>query len=161
MMNETIELLKTELKKANGGALQPASQDEIEQAWLFGFPELLLDFYRENAPDPALPCVALDQRLWTVGNAVAENRDYVPGAELFPLGYVVFASNRYGDAYCIDTIHAGASGEYPVVLFPHDVIEEGATLDTVEKYRLTVAANLEDFLRQFTERTLIERPKYG
>jgi hypothetical protein len=160
MTSDTIELLKVELKKANGGALRPASHDEIEQAKLFGFPKVLLDFYVENAPDPALPCVALDQRIWTVENAIAENRDYVPGAELFPLGFVVFSSNRYGDAYCVDTVNPGHNGEYPIALFPHDVIEEGSTLENVAKYRLVVAVDFEDFLRQFTARTLVESPKY-
>jgi hypothetical protein len=96
--------------------------------------------------------------MWSVQNCIEENRDYVPGTELFPLGYVVFASNRFGDAYCLDTVHVGQSGDSPVVLFPHDVIEEGASLEDVEPYRLAVAANLEDFLRQFACGTLIEEP---
>ena len=85
----------------------------------------------------------------------------VPGAHLFPLGYVVFASNMGGDAYCIDTVHVGPSGDLPVVLFPHDVFEEDATLEDVEGYRLPVAAHLEDFLRQLAGRTLIQEPKYA
>jgi hypothetical protein len=95
-----------------------------------------------------------------VQSAITENRDYVPGTELFPLGYVVFASNMFGDAYCTDTVHISLSADLPVVLFPHDMIEEGASLEDVERYRLPVAENLEDFLRQFARRTLIEQAKY-
>jgi hypothetical protein len=160
MLSEAVEELKAALKKVNSGSLHPASEGDIERARLFGFPGVLIDFYRESAPDAAAECVELDQRIWSVQNAIAENRDYVPGADLFPLGYVVFASNKFGDAYCIDKIHVGSSGEYSIVLFPHDVIEDGASLEDVEPYRLTVATNLEDFLRQFAQRALVEKPKY-
>lgn len=94
-------------------------------------------------------------------NAIAENKDYVPGADLFPLGYVVFASNRFGDAYCVDTLQVNSAGEHPIVLLPHDVFEEGASLEDVERYRLVVATDLEDFLRRFAQRTLTAKPKYS
>jgi hypothetical protein len=48
-----------------------------------------------------------------------------------------------------------------VVLFPHDQFAKGASLEDAERYRLQVAANLEEFLRQFAHRTLIETPKYA
>jgi hypothetical protein len=160
MIRDAVEELREELNKADGGSLHPASDDDLQQASLFGLPEVLINFYRENAPDPKDGRVELDQRIWSLQNAIAENRDYVPGAELFPLGYVVFASNKFGDAYCIDTVHTSPSGEHSIVLFPHDVIEEGATLADVERYRLTVATNLEDFLQHFARRTLVEKAKY-
>jgi hypothetical protein len=160
MINEAVEELKQELRKADGGSLRPATEEDLAQARQFGFPDVLVDFYRDNAPDPTDGRVQLGQRIWSVQNAITENRDYVPGADLFPLGYVVFASNKFGDAYCLDTVHCASAGECPVVLFPHDVIEDGASLESVEKYRLTVAANLEDFFRQFTRRTLVEKAKY-
>ena len=159
-MREVIAELQAELKKARRGTLQPASEKDIQQAELFGFPAVLIDFYREGAPQAAEGVVQLGQRIWSVQNAIAENRDYVPGADLFPLGYVVFASTQCGDAYCVDTVHADSSGEYPIVLFPHDSIQEGASLEDVERYRLTVATSLEGFLQQFARRALIETPKY-
>jgi hypothetical protein len=169
MINDAIEALKEELEKPDaGGRLLPASDEDLAQAKEFGFPSVLLDFYREYAPDAADGRVELwksrpasGQRIWAVQNAITENRDYVPGANLYPLGYVVFASNMFGDAYCIDTVHVNLSGDLPVVLFPHDMIEEGASLEDVERYRLPVAVNLEDFLRRFAGRTLIEQAKYA
>lgn len=160
MLSEVIDNLKHELKKADGGSLSPAAEEDLEKGRQFGFPELLLDFYRENAPNARDGRVELDQRIWSVQNAIVENRDYVPGAYLFPLGYVVFASNKFGDAYCLDTVNIGPSGEFSVVLLPHDVIEDGASLSDVEPYRLKVADDLEDFLHKFAHRTLVERPKY-
>jgi SMI1 / KNR4 family (SUKH-1) len=167
MLSDAIEALKQELEQADGGRLLPATEGDLEEAGRFGFPDVLLDFYRQNAPDVADGRVELwrsrpasGQRIWSVQNAVRENRDYVPGTELFPLGYVVFASNMFGDAYCIDTVHVSQSGDFPVVLFPHDQFAEGTSLEVAERYRLEVAANLEEFLRQFARRTLMETPRY-
>jgi hypothetical protein len=160
MISDAIEDLKRELEKADGGRLHPANVEDLEQASQFGFPDLLLDVYRESAPDATDGRIELDQRIWSIQNALTENRDYVPGAYLFPLGYVVFASNKFGDAYCLDTVHVAPSGECPIVLFPHDEICDVVSLDDVEPYRLIVAANLEDFLRKFATRTLIEKPNY-
>ncbi len=161
MISDAVRELNASLKGAGAGRLQPASADDIRLAESASFPRVLVDFYREGAADATIGMIEIDQRIWSVQNAVAENRDYVPGAYLFPLGYVVFASNKFGDAYCLDTVHPDASGEYPVALFPHDVIEEGSSLQGVEPYRLIVAKNLEDFVRQFTQRTLITRAKYN
>jgi len=160
MLSDAVEEVNTELKKSDGGSLHPASEEDLEQARQFGFPRVLIDFYRDSAPDAADGRVELDQRIWSVQNAITENTNYVPGAELFPLGYVVFASNKFGDAYCIDTVNVSATGGYSVVLFPHDVIEEGASLADVEPYRLIVAADLEDFLSKFARRALVDKSKY-
>lgn len=167
MIGDVIQLLTQELETAGGGRLVPATEEDLEKARQFGFPNVLLDFYREHAPDAADGRVELTsrppsgQRIWSVQNAITENRDYVPGSELFPLGYVVFASNLFGDAYCIDTVHPTQAGDLPVVLFPHDQFAEGASLENAERYRLQVAPSLEEFLRQFARRTLIETPKYA
>ena len=166
MIIDAIEALKQELQKSDGGRLLQATEKDLAEARQLGFPNVLLDFYRENAPDVADGRVELwrsrptsGQRIWSLQNAITENRDYVPGTERFPLGYVVFASNMFGDAYCIDTVHVGQSGDLPVVLFPHDRFAEGASLEDAERYRLQVAANLEEFLWHFVRRTLIETPK--
>jgi hypothetical protein len=161
MNSEAVEELKEELAKADGGNLYPASADDLERARQFGFPDVLLAFYLESAPNPLDGRVELNQRIWSVQRAIEENRDYVPGAYLFPLGYVVFASNKFGDAYCIDTVHVTPTGEYSVALLPHDVFEEGASSADVEPYHQIVALNLEDFLRKFARRTLTENPKYS
>lgn len=161
MITEAIEELRAELRKAGGGDLGPANVDDIELAKSFGFPSVLVNFYSQGAPTSKAGLAELDQRIWSVQNAIAENKDYVPGADLFPLGYVVFASNRFGDAYCVDTLQVNSAGEHPIVLLPHDVFEEGASLEDVERYRLVVATDLEDFLRRFAQRTLTAKPKYS
>ncbi len=85
MISDAIDELKRDLEKADGGRLHPAKLEDLQEASQFGFPDLLLDVYQENAPDEADGRAELDQRIWSVQNALTENRDYVPGAYLFPL----------------------------------------------------------------------------
>jgi hypothetical protein len=160
MIDDAIAELNTTLAKDDFGGLRPATYQDLELAISTGFPQALIDLYRLGAASSETGMIELNQRIWSVQNAVAENVNYVPGAYLFPLGYVVFASSKSGDAYCLDTIHLNCKGEEQVVLFPHDVMDEGASLNELEKYRLIVAENLEDFLLRFAHRTLINEPKY-
>lgn len=147
----------------NGGRhpqrqLRPASAEDIQRAEQAGFPRELLDFYRECEP---ADYIEFKQRIWSINKALEENRDYVPGCSLSPHGFIVFASNICGDAYCIDTNVATADGQHPVVLFPHDAIDEDASLSAIQPFRLEVATSLADFLVKFTNETLANEPTYG
>ena len=53
MISDAIEALKKKLEKADGGRLLRATEEDMEDARQFGLPDVLLDFYRENAPDVA------------------------------------------------------------------------------------------------------------
>jgi hypothetical protein len=85
MLSQTIAALEIELAKAGGGRLAPAIPEDLDAALLFGFPKVLIDFYGEGAPIDSSGMAELDQRIWSVQNAITENRDYVPGAYLFRL----------------------------------------------------------------------------
>ena len=93
MISDAIELLRQELEKPDaGGRLVAASEEDLEQARQFGFPTVLLDLYRVAAPDAAEGRIELwknrpasGQRVWSVQNAITENRDYVPGTYDFTL----------------------------------------------------------------------------
>jgi hypothetical protein len=51
MLSDAIEALKQEPGQADGGRLLPAAEEDLAEARHFGFPNVLLDFCRENAPD--------------------------------------------------------------------------------------------------------------
>jgi hypothetical protein len=138
--------------------LEPASAKDIQKAIEFGFPKELLDFYRLCNPKV---CIEFKQRIWSIDHAIVENEGAVPGCALFPHGYVVFASNGCGDAYCLDMNVATPEGIHPVAIFPHDAIDEEAELATIQSYRFQVADSLEDFLVKFINETLRDEPFYG
>ena len=157
-MKDAIRDLIAKLKEQGSPVPGPASVEDLERAKAAGFPNELLDLYRECEPEN---CIELKQRLWSIGNAIIENTDAVPGCALSPHGFFVFASTVSGDAYSIDTNVATSDGHHPVVLFSHEMIGEDASLLDIQRLRLEVASSLEDFLKKFTNGTLNEEPSYG
>ncbi len=157
-MKDAIHNLIAKLKEQGSSVPRPASVEDLKRAQAAGFPEELLDLYRQCEPES---CIELDQRIWSIENAIIENTDAVPGCALSPHGFIVFASTMCGDAYCIDTNVATAEGHHPVVLFSHEMIEEDASLSDIQPLRLEVASSLEDFVTKFTNGTLNEQPSYG
>jgi hypothetical protein len=157
-MRSIMDILIAKLRERGGTALRPASTEDLAAARAAGFPEELIEFYRRWEPES---CIELKQRIWSIKEAIVENTDAVPGCALSPHGFIVFASNMFGDSYCIDTNVAAPDGNHPVVLFSHEVIEEDASLSDILPLRLEVAPSFEEFLVKFTEETLNEEPLYG
>ena len=158
-MKDAIRNLIAKLKEQGSPVSKPASEEDLKSAQAAGFPDELLDFYRQC--EPKRSCIELKQRIWSIQNAIIENTNAVPGCALSPHGFIVFASTMCGDAYCIDTNVATSEGHHPVVLFSHEMIGEDASLSDIEPLRLEVASSLEDFLEKFTNGTLNEEPSYG
>jgi hypothetical protein len=158
-MKMTIKSLRKKLALVDGGGLRSAAPDDIQRVIEAGFPSELIDFYRENEPGPDR--VEIKQRIWSIKRAIEENEEYTPGYIISKYGYIVFASNMCGDAYCVDLNSTTSQGSHPIVLFPHDVFEEGMSTHEIQKYRLEVATSLADFLDKFTNETLVEEPKYS
>jgi SMI1/KNR4 family protein SUKH-1 len=166
MRIEVIQSLKQALEQDGNQSLRPAKPETLDLARKAGFPDELIEFYRDH--EPASWCVQLgsdepgqaERRLHCIAAAIEETFDDAPGLVLFPLGYVTFASNGSGDAYCIDTNVTTAEGEHPVTLFALETIREGTEVSYIEKSRLEVASSLEDFLTKFTTGGLIDMPLY-
>jgi hypothetical protein len=155
---EAILALVTKIQQAGVELPRPASKMDLKRARKAQFPKELIEFYRQCEP---IDCIELRQRIWSIENALVENTDAVPGCVLYPHGFVVFASNRCGDSYCIDTNVTTPKGRHPVVFFSHEMISEDATLADIQRLRLVVAESLEDFLIKFTNGTLVNDPLYG
>ena len=158
MMKEAIEALIVKLQQRGKPQPKPASAEDIQRAEAARFPTELLDFYRQCEP---ATCIELQQRIWSIDDALIENTRAVPGCALSPHGFIVFASTLCGDAYCIDTNVATPEGQHPIVLFSHEMIQEDATLSDIQSLRGEVAKSLEDFLVKFTNETLCDEPSYG
>ncbi|MGA2577796.1 MAG: SMI1/KNR4 family protein [Bryobacteraceae bacterium] len=161
MRTKAIQALQDALGRVdNAGSLRPAAPEDIKRAKEAGFPQELLELYADHEPSPDKTWVQLRQRIWCIAHALVENRNAVPGLGVFPHGYVVFASNMCGDGCCIDTNVRLLDGQHPVVLFPHDSIDEHTDLAYIEASRVEVASSLDEFLLKFAAGTLIEEPYY-
>ena len=157
-MKEAIQALVKKVQQTGGERPKPASAEDLQRAEEAGFPSELIAFYRECEPSD---CIEIKQRIWSISNALVENRDAVPGCALFPHGFIVFASTLCGDSYCIDKNVRTPAGHHPVVLFSHEMIEEDTPPSRMQSLRLEVAKSLEDFLVKFTSESLIDEPLYG
>jgi hypothetical protein len=117
-----------------------------------GLPRVVVDFYRSY--EPAEYAEIGGVRLWPIADVIDENQKYVPGADVCPHGFVVFASTVFGDAYCFDLTMV----EPRVVLLSHEVPFKGMDSGQVRALVKPIATNLDAFLASFVAGTLESEP---
>jgi hypothetical protein len=143
-------------------AFGPATPADLEALEGLKVPPEIVSFYRRFEPQEYVELGEV--RLWPIGDILRENTNYVPGCDLIPHGYIVFASNLFGDSYCFDINQMNESGQAPVVLMAHDEpwseFDADYIAEYIEEARLKVADNLEDFLQKFQAETLETDPSY-
>ena len=122
MQNEELnQKFNDFLKKFDGESCEKASEESVDRlSELFGgkMPELLLNMYKEHVLNDEIECGEIV--LYGIDRIVEENNDYVPGANVHPLGLYTFASELDGDAICFD-INAPA---FPVYQCSHSLLED-------------------------------------
>jgi hypothetical protein len=150
--------LLEDISKRSGVEFRPAAISEIEQLRSIGMPEDALAFYRDSEP---AKCAEINRvRLWPIFNVLEENKNYVPGHSLQPLGFVVFATTIFGDTFCFDTNTAPTSETAPVVLMAHDVEWDELKPDEILELAKPVASSLDAFLQKYAAGTLELTPLY-
>ena len=132
--------------------LRPASEDALAHLAALELPSSVVDFYRRFEPSTYAEIAGV--RLWPIPDVLAENRNYVPGADLFPHGLVVFASTISGDAYCFDVSESGP----PVVLMSHELVFADMVSSQIKALRKRVAPDLDTFLQKFAVGSLETQP---
>ncbi len=154
MDEEVIRTLSTQA----GVNLRPASPVDIEAMESLGFPKAAISFFKNHEPHR---CARIgDVRLWTIAEAIEENTCYVPGADVAPHGFLVFATTIFGDAYCFDIRAATTRQDPPVILLPHDEAFEGCRADEIARYVRPVAVDFAEFLQKFVQQRLEMKPFY-
>jgi len=142
------------IARSAGTKLRPALPEALDALAHLGVPVAELAFY--GSYEPASLAEIGKVRLWPISEVLDENRDYVPGYALQPLGLVVFATTLFGDTYCLDVNEPGC----PVVLMSHELDFEEMSAEQVKSLRKRVAANLDDFLERFARGDLDTEPLY-
>lgn len=166
MRKELIHSLEQALMRDGNQCLRPAKPKALKLAIKAGFPGELIEFYRNHEPESW--CVQLgsaepeqaERRILSIAAALEATFYEPPGVALFPRGYVTFACNGSGDAYCIDTNVVRPGGQHPITLFALETIHEDTDVSYIEQSRLEVAPSLEDFIAKFTTGELIDMPLY-
>ncbi len=126
---------------------------------MLGAPEDAVLFFEKH--DPAEYVEIKKVRLLPIEEIVAENRNFVPGADIQPLGYVVFATTVYGDAFCYATNGAADAKSAPIVLVAHDwELDESILRARLAELAKPVATDFYDFLLAWVEERLDIDPLY-
>ncbi len=81
-------------------------------------PELLLDMYKEYVLAEEIECGEVV--LYGIDRIVDENKDYIPGANIYPLGLFTFASEMDGDSICFDSNDPA----FPVYQCSHSLLDD-------------------------------------
>lgn len=144
-----VDLITTQ----TGTPFRAASKAELAALRTFQLPEEVLDFFARHEPSD---CAEGQVRLWPIVHILQENRDFVPGAYVAPLGYVVFSTTYHGDAYCFDVNVVNKENEPRIVLISHEAVAEDITAEEAKRLAKPVANNLFEFLEKFTLQALDE-----
>jgi hypothetical protein len=135
--------------------LRPAADSDLAKLQALGLPAIVVEFYRSY--EPAQYAEIQGVRLWPISEVIEENQRYVPGADVCPQGFVVFASTVSGDAYCFDLTMT----EPRVVLLSHEVAFEGMARPQIQALAKPIAPNFDSFLSSFAAGTLESEPLDG
>src|SRR5436853_2493602 len=88
------------IARNTGVSFGPATPESLEQLTALGCPADVAAFYALHEPSECAELCGI--RLWPIADIVGENTELLPGADLCPRGYVVFATTEFGDAFCLD-----------------------------------------------------------
>jgi len=148
-----VDLITTQ----TGTEFRAASKVELDVLRALQLPEGVLDFFARHEPSG---CAEGQVRLWPIVDILKENRDFVPGAYVAPLGYVVFSTTYCGDTYCFDFNVVDKDNEPRIVLISHEVVDENITAEEAKRLAKPVARNLYEFLEKYIRKELDEECIY-
>lgn len=138
--------------------LRAASPVSLSRLDALGFPNSVRSFYAQHEPSA---CAEIENvRLWPADEVARENTEFVPGADLHPRGYAVFATTVFGDAYCLDLNGQERSGLIPIVLMSHELGWAQMDADEIRRLRKVVARSFEHWLELFAQGRLDIEPLY-
>lgn len=138
--------LIADIEAHTGGRFRRAETEALDQLRSFNLPASVVSFFRDFEPTE---CIEGQVRLWPISEMLRENRDYVPGADVSPHGYIVFATTICGDTYCFDLNVIDENGEPRIVLISHDEDFEGMSSDQITGLAKPIAPNLAAFLEMY------------
>jgi hypothetical protein len=138
--------------------LRAASAESLAALDVLRFPNSVREFYANHEPST---CAEIDNvRLWPADDVARENTDFVPGCDLHPRGYAVFATTVFGDTFCLDLNEPEGSGNIPVVLMSHEFNWDEMDPDEIRRLRKVVARSFDHWLELFAVGRLETEPLF-
>lgn len=117
------------------------------------FPQEIIDFYGNYEVERLSPDYKGLEFL-SKNDMQEENKDYVPGAYIYPLGFKIFAKDFSGNPCCIDT--QKKLTDNGIVFFYNGGFDEDSSEEEILKYAAVVAPSFDEFIK-----ILMELPEEG
>ena len=147
------------LERLEGISLECPKESDIERLQELSsgkLPEMFLEVYRKAVPVREVEYD--DFVFYGIERIVDENTDYIPGANLLPLGLFTFASALDGDSICFDLSdtnypvyqcsHSLVSGESDITYYKGEMHRLSFNYENVIKVAPKLADSFEDFVRK-------------
>ena len=131
--------------KDNGGSFRKAADDELkklDKLSEIGLPDSFKKFLSQHVLNNELEFED-EYVFYGIDRMYEENFDYVPGANIYPLGLLTFSSTLDGDAICTD-IH---DDTYPVRQCSHDLLSDEEEISYYKKEMITLNFNYENVMK--------------
>lgn len=125
-----FKVLKQEILAITEDEFRNASDEDISSLVKLNIPDYFVEFIKDF--EPLQRTFVGDVRLLPINEIIEENEDYVPGADIYPKGFTVFASTITGDAYCFDMTEKNKLGEYDIYYADHDNDYSKETVESVK-----------------------------
>jgi hypothetical protein len=152
------ERLLQRIREKAGTKLRLGPPKQLNELAKFGLPDDAESFYAKAEPEE---CAEINNvRLWPISEVIAENTKFVPGIYIQPMGYVVFATTIFGDAFCFATDGNYEAQSAPIVLIAHDLERDEIKREELAKLAKPIAPDLGTFLEMFVGEKLDIEPLY-
>jgi len=145
----TYESVLREITSITGVSFQPSNSDQLSVLDQFALPKSVRVFYEQHAPSTEAEVEFV--RILPIESIVEEMTDAMPGIVIRPHGYVIFAVDGGGDAYCFDKECCDNRGEPAIVWIPHDGFDLQTSRVQIEQAARNIAPSLSEFLVQFRD----------
>jgi hypothetical protein len=125
--------------------LKKQTEDDTKKIESLKLPNYFIEFIKMIEPESRV--FVGEVRILPIQEIIEENEDYVPGADVYPLGFTVFASSITGDAYCFNMNEVNKFGEHDIYFVDHDEDFNEATSDSIKQITKFISSSFEEFIQ--------------
>lgn len=139
-------------------AFKGASEEDLKILNDLGqgrLPEDIIKFYSQAMPAKNVTLGGFV--LYPVSRIHEENINYIPGADIYPMGFFTFASTLDGDAICVDMLNENGCiyqcshsllSESGISFYKNHLVELELNYDNIIKCSVKLADNFKSFMNK-------------
>ncbi len=137
MLEKYLQFIKAKYPHS----FREATDEEIAQLkklTKYELPEDFIAMFRGAMPTETVEVSSIT--FYPLERIIAENTQYVPGANVSPYGLFAFASTADGDPVCIDLVHE----DHTIFHCPHDLLSDGKEISFYKDEMITLPFNYDN-----------------